>query len=123
MNTTDYDSISGATEATAIFAEEEGGADGGGGLNNTTSLCDEYFIMPHPDPELAECTSMVCQRDLEVGGICLHRPNIYYFNVFEYLIFTLFCAVLARIKCLSSTPGTPDRTSRDQHKLTYMVIL
>ena len=120
MNTTDYDSISGATEVTAILVDDGGGS----GFNNTTAfLCDEYFIMPHPDPELAECTSMVCQRDLEVGGICLHRPNIYYFNVFEYLIFTLFCAVLARIKCLSSTPGTPDRTSRDQHKLTYMVIL
>ena len=73
----DYDtgSISGATEATAIFAEEEGGADGGGGLKNMTSLCVEYFIKPHPDPDLAECTSMVCQGDLEVGKIGKRRPT------------------------------------------------
>ena len=63
--TSDYDFISGITEATAIFVDDGGG----GGFNNTTSLCDEYFIMPHPDPELAECTSMVCQRDLEVRSV------------------------------------------------------
>ena len=69
----DYDtgSISGATEATAIFAAEEG--EGGGGLNNATSLCVEYFIKPHPDPDLAECTSMVCQGDLEVRSVNIAR--------------------------------------------------
>ena len=69
-------SISGATEATAIFAAEgEGGGAGagGGGFDNATSLCVEYFIKPHPDPGLAECTSMVCQGDLEVRSVNVAR--------------------------------------------------
>ena len=81
-------SISGATEATAIFAaEEEGGGAGGGGFNNATSLCVEYFIKPHPDPGLAECTSMVCQGDLEVRSVNVAR---HMYTLFEYLIFELF---------------------------------
>ena len=81
-------SISGATEATAIFAaEEEGSAGGGGGFDNATSLCVEYFIKPHPDPGLAECTSMVCQGDLEVRSVNVAR---HMYTLFEYLIFELF---------------------------------
>ena len=69
MNATgdyDYGSISGETEATANIV----GDGGGGGFNSTaTALCGEYFIKPHQDPELAECTSMVCQGDLEVRSV------------------------------------------------------
>ena len=103
----DYDtgSISGATEATAIFAEEGEGAAGagGGGLNNATSLCVEYFIKPHPDPDLAECTSMVCQGDLEVRSVNVAR-YVYTVHCTLYLNISFSCSsVLERNKCLSLT--------------------
>ena len=75
----DHDLISGASEANVIFVADDTAA-GGAGFNNTTSAAaaaasDVYFITPHPDPALAECASMVLQRDLEVRSAYKHLPS------------------------------------------------
>ena len=46
------------------------------------NISDIYFITPHPDPELAECASIVLRSDLEVSLYTLYRVSAAKITIF-----------------------------------------